>query len=131
MFERFTDDARRVLVLAQEEARTLNHNYIGTEHILLGVIHESEGVAAAALESLGVSLDVVRAQVTGIDSGGGGTRGSAGDHVPFTPRAKKVLELRCARRCSAAPTTSAPRTSSWGCSARARVSPRRCSTVSA
>jgi len=93
MFERFTDEARRVLVLAQEEARTLDHNHIGTEHILLGVIHEGEGAAATALESLGVSLDVARAQVAGIVGGGVGTGASAGDHVPFTPRAKKVLEL--------------------------------------
>ena len=63
MFERFTDRARRVVVLAQEEARMLNHNYIGTEHILLGLIHEGEGVAAKALESLGISLDAVREQV--------------------------------------------------------------------
>jgi ATP-dependent Clp protease ATP-binding subunit ClpC len=63
MFERFTDRARRVVVLAQEEARLLNHNYVGTEHILLGLIHESQGVAAKALESLGISLEAVRAQV--------------------------------------------------------------------
>ena|SRR5690625_3241611 len=63
MFERFTDRARRVVVLAQEEARLLNHNYIGTEHILLGLIHEGDGVAAKALESLGISLDAVREQV--------------------------------------------------------------------
>ncbi|MEU0734542.1 Clp protease N-terminal domain-containing protein, partial [Streptomyces lavendulocolor] len=63
MFERFTDRARRVVVLAQEEARMLNHNYIGTEHILLGLIHEGEGVAAKALESLGISLEAVRQQV--------------------------------------------------------------------
>ena len=90
MFERFTDRARRVVVLAQEEARLLNHNYIGTEHILLGLIHEGEGVAAKALESLGISLDGVRAQVEAI-IGQGGIAPSG--HVPFTPRAKKVLEL--------------------------------------
>ena len=65
MFERFTDRARRVVVLAQEEARMLSHNYIGTEHILLGLIHEGEGVAAKALESLDISLEAVRAQVAG------------------------------------------------------------------
>src|SRR5258707_618933 len=90
MFERFTDRARRVVVLAQEEARLLNHNYIGTEHILLGLIHEGEGVAAKALESLGISLEAVRNQVEEI-IGQGGT--SPSGHIPFTPRAKKVLEL--------------------------------------
>src|SRR4051794_3049105 len=90
MFERFTDRARRVVVLAQEEARLLNHNYIGTEHILLGLIHEGEGVAAKALESLGISLDAVRGQVEEIIGQGGS---SPSGHIPFTPRAKKVLEL--------------------------------------
>jgi len=90
MFERFTDRARRVVVLAQEEARMLNHNYIGTEHILLGLIHEGEGVAAKALESLGISLEGVREQVEQII--GQGQTAPAG-HIPFTPRAKKVLEL--------------------------------------
>ncbi|BCY09586.1 ATP-dependent Clp protease ATP-binding subunit [Actinoplanes sp. L3-i22] len=90
MFERFTDRARRVVVLAQEEARMLNHNYIGTEHVLLGLIHEGEGVAAKALESLGVSLEAVRQQVEEII--GQGQQAPAG-HIPFTPRAKKVLEL--------------------------------------
>ncbi|WP_314139805.1 ATP-dependent Clp protease ATP-binding subunit, partial [uncultured Plantibacter sp.] len=90
MFERFTDRARRVVVLAQEEAKMLNHNYIGTEHILLGLIHEGEGVAAKALESLGISLDAVREQVTDII--GTGQQQPTG-HIPFTPRAKKVLEL--------------------------------------
>ncbi|WP_434967619.1 ATP-dependent Clp protease ATP-binding subunit [Janibacter indicus] len=90
MFERFTDRARRVVVLAQEEARLLNHNYIGTEHILLGLIHEGEGVASKALESLGVSLDAVREQVQDII--GPGQQAPSG-HIPFTPRAKKVLEL--------------------------------------
>jgi ATP-dependent Clp protease ATP-binding subunit ClpC len=90
MFERFTDRARRVVVLAQEEARMLNHNYIGTEHILLGLIHEGEGVAAKALESLGISLDGVRGQVEEII--GQGQQAPSG-HIPFTPRAKKVLEL--------------------------------------
>ncbi|MFM1909690.1 MAG: hypothetical protein RLZZ545_388 [Actinomycetota bacterium] len=90
MFERFTDRARRVVVLAQEEARMLNHNYIGTEHILLGLIHEGEGVAAKGLESLGISLEGVRAQVEEII--GQGQQAPSG-HIPFTPRAKKVLEL--------------------------------------
>ncbi len=90
MFERFTDRARRVVVLAQEEARLLNHNYIGTEHILLGLIHEGEGVAAKALESLGISLEAVRRQVEEIIGQGGS---SPSGHIPFTPRAKKVLEL--------------------------------------
>ncbi|MBA2425771.1 MAG: ATP-dependent Clp protease ATP-binding subunit [Actinobacteria bacterium] len=90
MFERFTDRARRVVVLAQEEARLLNHNYIGTEHILLGLIHEGEGVAAKALESLGISLEKVRQQVEEIIGVG---QSPPSGHIPFTPRAKKVLEL--------------------------------------
>ena len=90
MFERFTDRARRVVVLAQEEARMLNHNYIGTEHILLGLISEGEGVASVALKSLGISLDAVRQQVEEII--GRGQQAPSG-HIPFTPRAKKVLEL--------------------------------------
>ena len=90
MFERFTDRARRVVVLAQDEARMLNHNYIGTEHILLGLIHEGEGVAAKALEALGLSLEAVREQV--IEIIGEGQNAPTG-HIPFTPRAKKVLEL--------------------------------------
>jgi len=90
LFERFTDRARRVVVLAQEEARLLNHNYIGTEHILLGLIHEGEGVAARALEGMGISLESVRSQVVEII--GQGAQAPSG-HIPFTPRAKKVLEL--------------------------------------
>jgi ATP-dependent Clp protease ATP-binding subunit ClpC len=90
VFERFTDRARRVVVLAQEEARLLNHNYIGTEHILLGLIHEGEGVAARALEGMGISLESVRTQVVEII--GQGAQAPSG-HIPFTPRAKKVLEL--------------------------------------
>src|SRR5579863_4317966 len=90
MFERFTDRARRVVVLAQEEARMLQHNYIGTEHLLLGLVHESEGVAAKALESLGIGLEAVRQQVKEII--GQGQQAPSG-HIPFTPRAKKVLEL--------------------------------------
>jgi hypothetical protein len=90
MFERFTDRARRVVVLAQEETRMLNHHYIGTEHILLGLIRDGEGVAARALESLGISLQAVRQQVEKII--GQGQQAPSG-HIPFTPRAKKVLEL--------------------------------------
>ena len=90
MFERFTDRARRVVVLAQEEARMLDHNYIGTEHILLGLIHEGEGVAAEALETMGISLAAVRREVTEII--GRGKQPPSG-HIPFTPRAKTVLEL--------------------------------------
>jgi ATP-dependent Clp protease ATP-binding subunit ClpC len=90
MFERFTDRARKVVVLAQEEARMLNHNYIGTEHILLGLIHEGEGVAAKALEAMGISLESVRAQV---EETIGQAQTAPSGHLPFTPRAKKVLEL--------------------------------------
>jgi ATP-dependent Clp protease ATP-binding subunit ClpC len=90
MFERFSQRARRVVVLAQEEARMLDHNYIGTEHILLGLIREGEGVAGRALESLGISLEAVRQQVEQII--GRGQQAPSG-HIPFTPRAKKVLEL--------------------------------------
>ncbi|WP_460963088.1 ATP-dependent Clp protease ATP-binding subunit, partial [Parasphingorhabdus pacifica] len=91
MFERFTDRARRVVVLAQEEARMLNHDYIGTEHVLLGLIQEGEGVAARALESMAISTDGVRQDVEEIV--GRGRQEAPGEHIPFTPRAKKVLEL--------------------------------------
>jgi len=90
MFERFTDTARRVVVLAQEEARMLDHDYIGTEHILLGLIHEGEGVAAEALRTVGIGLDAVRGQVEKIIGRG---QAAPSGHIPFTPRAKKVLEL--------------------------------------
>src|SRR6516225_3481761 len=90
MFERFTDRARRVVVLAQDEARMLNHNYIGTEHILLGLIREGEGVAARALESLGISREAVRRRVEEIIGQG---RQAPSGQIPLTPRAKKVLEL--------------------------------------
>jgi ATP-dependent Clp protease ATP-binding subunit ClpC len=90
MFERFTDRSRRIVVLAQEEARRLDHNWIGTEHILLGLIKEGDGVAARALESIGISLDAVRQKVEEII--GRGQQPPSG-HIPFTPRAKKVLEL--------------------------------------
>ena len=90
MFERFTDRARRVVVVAQDEARLLNHNYIGTEHILLGLIREEEGLAARGLKALGVSLEETRQRVEEII--GRGVQARKG-HIPFTPRAKKVLEL--------------------------------------
>jgi len=90
VFERFSDRARRVVVLAQEEARMLSHNYIGTEHILLGLIHESEGIAARALASLNISLEAVRREVEQIIGQG---QAAPTGHIPFTPRAKKVLEL--------------------------------------
>jgi hypothetical protein len=91
MFERFTDRARRVVVLAQEEARMLEHSYIGTEHILLGLVSEGSGVGAKALEALGVELVRVRSAVEGIVGKGGGEVPAG--HIPFTPRAKKVMEL--------------------------------------
>src|SRR5579872_1191822 len=90
MFERFTDRARRVVVLAQEEARMLNHNYVGPEHVLLGLIHEGQGVAAKALERLGLNLDSVREQTEDLVGQG---EGAPTGHIPFTPRAKRVLEL--------------------------------------
>jgi ATP-dependent Clp protease ATP-binding subunit ClpA len=90
VFERFTDRARRVVVLAQEEARLLNHDYIGTEHLALGLVSESQSLAAIALESLGISLEAVRAQVEEIIGQG---QSAPTGHIPFTPRAKKVLEL--------------------------------------
>ena len=90
MFERFTDRARRVVVLAQEEARELNHNYIGTEHILLGLLEVGEGVGPRALDTLGISRDSVRQEVE--EMIGRGPQAPTG-HIPFTPRAKKVLEL--------------------------------------
>lgn len=90
MFERFTDRARRVLVLAQDEARSLNHNYIGTDHILLGLLHEGEGVAAQALIALGVSLEDARSQIEMLIGRG---EAEPTGHIPFTPRAKKVQEL--------------------------------------
>ncbi len=90
MFERFTDQGRRVVVQAQDEARKLNHNYIGTEHLLLGILREGEGAAAVALAALGVGLEPARQQVAQIV--GRGQQAPSG-HVPFTPRAKKVLEL--------------------------------------
>jgi ATP-dependent Clp protease ATP-binding subunit ClpC len=92
MFQRFTDRARRVVVLAQHEARTLDHGYIGTEHILLGLIDEGQGVAATALTSMGISLDEMRRAVQDTIGRGAEPLPESG-HIPFTPRAKKVLEL--------------------------------------
>jgi ATP-dependent Clp protease ATP-binding subunit ClpC len=93
VFERFTDRARRVLVLAQEEARLLNHDFIGTEHILLGLIHETDGVAAKALEQMGIELEDVRAKVEETIGASVLAGGMSTGSPPFTPRAKKVLEL--------------------------------------
>jgi ATP-dependent Clp protease ATP-binding subunit ClpC len=90
VFQRFTDRARRVVVLAQEEARTLRHNYVGTEHVLLGLVREGDGVAARALESMGITLEDVRRQVEELIGKG---QAAPTGHIPFTPRAKKVLEL--------------------------------------
>ena len=91
MFERFTARARRTIVLAQEEARTLNHNYIGTEHILLGLMHEATGIGPRALTEFGLTLEGTRSEVTSIV--GAGKKPATAGHIPFTPRAKKVLEL--------------------------------------
>jgi ATP-dependent Clp protease ATP-binding subunit ClpC len=90
MFERFTERSRRVVVLAQQEARTLDHNYIGTEHILLGLIREGDGIAARVIESAGLTLDAARAEVEALIGRGSG---APSGHIAFTPRAKKVLEL--------------------------------------
>jgi hypothetical protein len=90
MFERFTDRARRVVVLAQDEARLLRHTYIGTEHLLLGLVHEGDGVAAQALKEMQVSLTAVREEVEAVIGTG---QQAPASHIPFTPRAKKVLEL--------------------------------------
>ncbi len=90
MFERFTDRARRVVVLAQEEARLLSHHYIGTEHILLGLLHEGEGLAYRSLDEVGIGLEVARAEVETVVGRG---KSEPSGHIPFTPRAKKTLEL--------------------------------------
>src|SRR5580704_12593907 len=91
MFERFTNRARHVVVLAQEEARQLQHNYIGTEHILLGLLGEPGGLAVRALERFGMTLDSTRDEVRDMVGPGKGAKLSG--HIPFTPRAKKTLEL--------------------------------------
>src|SRR3990167_8564317 len=91
MFNRFTERARKVVILANEEARRFNHDYIGTEHLLLGLIKEGEGVAAAVLQNLGLSLDAIRLEIEKLVKPGPATVVS-GD-IPFTPKAKKVIEL--------------------------------------
>jgi ATP-dependent Clp protease ATP-binding subunit ClpA len=121
MFERFTERARQVVVLAQDEARALKHNYIGTEHLLLGLLREEEGLAARVLESLDVTATEVRAQVARII--GSGDEAAIGQ-IPFTPRAKKVLEL-AAREARSATATSAPSISYLVSYARAKVSPTK------
>ena len=110
MFERFTDQARRIVVLAQEEARMLNHNYIGTEHILLALIHEGTGIAATALESLGITEEAARQQVEEIV--GRGEQPERG-HIPFIPRAKKTLELSLREAIVLGVTSSGASTSCW------------------
>src|SRR6059058_5491607 len=127
MFERFTERARQVVVLAQEEARTLKHNYIGTEHILLGLLREEEGLAARVLESLDITVERVRAQVVRIV--GSGEEVTSGQ-IPFTPRAKKVLELALREALSLGTTTSAPSTSCWGSCARTRAWRRASCSIS-
>ena len=122
MFERFTDRARRVVVLAQEEARMLNHAHIGTEHLLLGLVHEGEGVAARALEALGISLEAVCREVEEII--GRGEQAPQG-HIPFTPRAKGVQAV-AQDLTRSGHSTSAPSTSCWGCPARGRALRPRC-----
>jgi ATP-dependent Clp protease ATP-binding subunit ClpC len=96
VFERFTERAQQVVVLAQDEARALEHNRLGTEHILLGLLREEEGLAARVLESLDITVEEVPAQVARIV--GQGDEVTTGQ-IPFTPRAQKVLSSRCARRC--------------------------------
>jgi len=91
MFNRFTERARKVLVLAKEESRRFNHDYIGTEHVLLGLIREGEGVACAVLQNLGINLEMIRAEIEKLITSG--NSGSALGDIPFTPRAKKALEL--------------------------------------
>ena len=122
MFEKFTDRARRVIVLAQEEARMLDHNYIGTEHLLLGLIHEGRGVAARALESLGVSLEAVRQDVEEMIGRGQETLSG---HIPFTPRAKKVLELSLRESQMLGHDYIGPSTSCLASSARVKALRRR------
>jgi hypothetical protein len=123
MFERFTDRARRVVVLAQEEARMLNHNYIGTEHILLGLIHEGEGVAAKALESLGVSLEGCARRLRR-SSARASRRRRGISRSPLVPR--RSLSCRCVSPGSLATTTSGPSTSCWACCVRVRAWRPRC-----
>ena len=123
MFERFSDEARRTVVLAQEEAKRLNHNYIGTEHILLGLLRDGENVAAKTLQALGITLEAVRQQVEEII--GRGKKDPSG-RIPFTPRAKRVLELSLREAISFTIAASAPNTSCSACSARVRAWLPRC-----
>ena len=124
MFERFTDRARRVIVLAQEEARGLNHNYIGTEHILLGLIHEGEGVAAKALESMGIALEAVRQEVEEII--GQGTEPPVG-HIPLLHAPRRYWNCPCVKACKWAISTLAPSFYSSVSFAKAKASRPRCS----
>jgi ATP-dependent Clp protease ATP-binding subunit ClpC len=112
VFERFTERARQVVVLAQDEARALKHNHIGTEHILLGLLREGEGIPARIFETFGVGLEDVRAQVGRIV--GQGDEVTTGQ-IPFTPRAKKVLELSLREALRSATSTSGPSMSSLAC----------------
>lgn len=112
MFERFTEQSRRVVVLAQDEARRLNHHYIGTEHLLLGLLREEDGLAARVLESLGVTLDRIREQVARLV--GAGEEVTSGQ-IPFTPRAKKVLGSGGGGRSTPAGSTDSRRSwTAWG-----------------
>ena len=122
MFERFTDQARRAVVLAQEEARMLGHGYIGTEHILLGLLSEGESIAARALGSLEITLEAAREQVSEII--GEGTGQPAG-HIPFTRVPRRSSNFRCARHSGSVTAASAPSTSCSGWPARARASAPR------
>ena len=128
VFERFTDRARPVLVLAQEEARFLHHNFIGPEHILLGLLHDKEGVSAQALVEFDVTLDATRQRVEATI--GHGEVPPAGS-PPFTPRATNVLELAIGNRSSSPTTTSAPSTYSSASLTKATASAPRCSCSSA
>jgi ATP-dependent Clp protease ATP-binding subunit ClpC len=125
VFERFTDRSRRVLVLAQEEAHLLTHAFIGTEPILLGLIHEGEGIAAKALESLGITLEAVRGKVEETI----GMAGSGPSAPPFTPRAKKALELSLREALQLGHSYIGTEHMLSGWSARARGSPPRCSSA--
>src|SRR6185437_11975845 len=122
-----TERARQVVVLAQDEARTLKHNYIGTEHILLGLLREEEGLAARVLDTLDITVEEVRAQVARIV--GQGDEVTTGQ-IPFTPGPRRCWSWRCARRCRWATTTAAPSTSCWAWCARTRaLPPASCSTL--
>ena len=126
VFDRFTDGARRVLTLAQEEARSLHHGFIGTEHILLGLIEESDGLGARALRSLGITMEDVRQKVEEIVGASLSTPGGA---PPFTPRSKKVLELalREALQLDHSYIDTEPSCSAW--CGRGAASPPRCSSI--